>query len=199
MTSHRIALTFDDGPDVWTEPILDLLAEHSAKATFFVIGSAVSERAHLIRRMHADGHEVGNHTWSHPRLTRDCDDAEVRDELQRTNEVLTELAGHAPRRFRAPHYDADERVLGIAAELGLAHTGVDLTPPDWDERFSASYLTTFVAQQAQADAIVGFHDGVPPSERKAGRSRQPAVDAIALILPRLAERGFECVTVSDLL
>lgn len=195
---ERVALTFDDGPAEWTEPILDLLSEHSARATFFVIGSAAVGRADLVHRMHADGHEVGNHTWSHPRLARDCNDERVRDELERTNAVLTGIAGHPPRRFRAPHYDVDERVLAIASDLGLAHTRGDVTPPDWNDRCTAPYITTFVVQQARPSLVIGLHDGIPVKEQ-GRRGQQTTVDAVAAILPRLLDRGFECVTASDIL
>jgi peptidoglycan/xylan/chitin deacetylase (PgdA/CDA1 family) len=193
----RVALTFDDGPAQWTTSILDALFEHRAHATFFVIGTAVAAQADLIRRMEADGHEIGNHTWSHPWLARDCNDARVRDELERTNVALAEIVGRAPLHFRAPHYDVDERVLEIAAELGLAHAHGDVTPPDWHERCTAAFITTFVVQQARGNAVIGLHDGVA-SKTAVGRSRQPTVDAIVALLPRLRERGLECVTFETL-
>jgi peptidoglycan-N-acetylglucosamine deacetylase len=192
----RIALTFDDGPAEWTEPILDVLAEHSAHATFFVIGIAAERHVDLIRRIDAEGHEIGNHTWSHPRLARECDDDRVRNELARTNALLAEITGRVPRRFRAPHYDVNDRVHGIAAELGLVHTRGDVTPPDWDPRCSARYITTFVVQQAQPNVIVGLHDGVPPGTV---RSQQATVDAVTAIVPRFGALGLACVTASSLL
>ncbi len=91
-----VALTFDDGPSQWTAPILAVLAEHGARATFFVVGQTAAANDELLQRIVAEGHEVGNHTWSHPSLTRDCDDARVHDELARTNELLAERLG-APR------------------------------------------------------------------------------------------------------
>lgn len=196
MTAARIALTFDDGPAEWTEPILDVLAAHSAKATFFVIGIWAERRADLIQRMDAEGHEIGNHTWSHPKLARDCEDRRVRDELARTNAVLTEITGRPPRRFRAPHYDVDDRIRAIAGELGLVHTRGDVTPPDWDPRCRAPYITTFVVQQAGPNVIVGLHDGVPPGTV---RSQHATVEAVAAIVPRLHELSLECVTATSLL
>jgi peptidoglycan/xylan/chitin deacetylase (PgdA/CDA1 family) len=194
----RIALTFDDGPDEWTEPILDILSTNDARATFFVIGSVVDKRAHLLRRIVAEGHEVGNHTWSHPWLARDCDNVRVHEELERTNAALTDLVGSPPRRFRAPHYDVDGRVLAVARRLELAHTRGDVTPPDWDERCTAGFIATYVLQHARAGLIVGLHDGVPPTSRP-GKSRNATVDAVASIVPRLRERGFDCTTASALL
>jgi len=195
---ERVALTFDDGPAEWTEPILDVLSEHSARATFFVIGIAAEQRTDLVGRMRVEGHEVGNHTWSHPRLARDCEDARVHEELERTNALLAEILGRPPGRFRAPHYDLDNRVLGIASRLDLVHTRGDVTPPDWDESCTARFITTFVVQQAQANIVIGLHDGVPPKTRKK-RSQQATVDAVRAIVPRLLDHGYECVTASDIL
>ena len=198
MSAQQIALTFDDGPAEWTEPILDILAEHSAHATFFVIGSIARQRPDVIHRMDAEGHEIGNHTWSHPYLARDCQDSRVRSELERTNALIAEIVGRAPRRFRAPHYDASARVISIGSELGLAHTHGDVTPPDWDGRCTAPYITTFVVQQARAGVVVSLHDGLPPDSPD-GLSRQATVHAVALIVPRLLDHGLECVTAETLL
>jgi peptidoglycan/xylan/chitin deacetylase (PgdA/CDA1 family) len=193
---QRIALTFDDGPSEWTEPILDILAANDALATFFVIGSAVEERVNTLERIVAEGHEIGNHTWSHPRLASHCDDQRVLGELERTNALLRRLLGSPPLRFRAPHYDVDARVETLARSLGLVHTPGDVTPPDWDERFSERVIATHVLQRARSGDVVGLHDGVPPAAPRA--SRQRTVDAVALILPRLRERGTTCVAASAL-
>lgn len=112
--------------------------------------------------------------------------------------LLSELLGSPPRRFRAPRYDVDERVIAVAQCLGLTHTRGDVTPPDWDERCTASFIATYVLQQARDETIVGLHDGVPPTTRSS-KNQQATVDAVAAIVPRLRERGFECVTVSALL
>jgi peptidoglycan-N-acetylglucosamine deacetylase len=194
----RVALTFDDGPGEWTEPILDALARHGAHATFFVIGSAAGPHADLIRRMDAEGHEIGNHTWSHPWLARDCSDVRVRDELERTNAALAEIIGRTPIHFRAPRYDVDDRVLEIASGLGLAHAHGDVRPPDWDERCTSGFITTFAARQARDNLVIGLHDGVA-SRTKVGRTRQPTVDAMRALLPRLRDRGLECVTFETLM
>ena len=194
----RVALTFDDGPGMWTEPILDLLAVHRARATFFVIGSFAKERADLVRRIVADGHELGNHTWSHMRLADTRSSRVIRRELRRTNKLLGTFLGSQPERFRAPEYNIDERVLALASSLGLRHTHGDVTPPDWDPRCTAAYIAAFVLARAQPGIIIGLHDGVPPHMQRPGATRQPTVDAVAEILPRLAARGLECVTASQL-
>lgn len=193
-----IALTFDDGPATWTSPILDLLAEHQVRATFFVIGSRAEGSADVLRRMVVEGHELGNHTWSHTRLTL-CGDELVREELQRTSAILERTAGYRPRRFRPPRYDVDSRVIRIAQALGLAYTHGDIRPPDWDPRCTSGFIATFVLQQARPGAVIGLHDGVPPTRNSTSRTQQATVDAVASILPRLRERGLDCVTATELL
>lgn len=193
-----VSLTFDDGPSTWTEAILDLLAAHDAHATFFVVGGSADRRRDTLVRIAAEGHEVGNHTWSHPSLARECDDGRVRDELERTNELVADVLGAPPTLYRAPHYDVDERVDAIASRLGLTHVRGDVAPPDWHDRWTAGLTVTFVLRQIRPNGIIGLHDGVPPAEAGA-RSRQATVDAVAAILPGLEERGLTSVPASRLL
>lgn len=200
MTPERIGLSFDDGPATrWTPQILDLLAAHGARATFFLVGQIAERDQDLVRRISAEGHEVGNHTWSHPALARDCDDERVRTELVRTNELLEQILGAPPAVFRAPYYNWDERVDAIGVQLGLRHAHGDVVPPDWHPRFTAGLIATFVLQGISPGAIVGLHDGVPRLEISEDETRQPTVDAIAAILPVLAQREITCVPVSEIM
>ncbi len=195
---NLVALTFDDGPAPWTEQILDTLAAHDVRATFFVIGRHARPRRHILERMARDGHEIGNHSWSHPWLARDCDDRRVDTELRRTNAEVEDLIGVRPRLFRAPRYDVDDRVVGIGRGLGLTHTRGDVRPVDWRGQLRSTVLATLVLQHTTAeDTIVGLHDGVPPSS-KAAPGQQATADAVAIIVPRLLERGHTLVTASHL-
>lgn len=199
MTPARIGLSFDDGPSPWTARILELLASHGARATFFLVGSVAEQHPDLVRRISAEGHELGNHTWSHPALARECNDERVREELVRTSDTLERIVGTRPALFRAPYYDHDARVDEIAAELGLRHAWGDVAPPDWHPRVTCGLIAMFVLQGIAPDAIVGLHDGVPPHQVAEGVTRQPTVDAVAAILPRLAERDMACASVSEVM
>ena len=194
----RVALTFDDGPSRWTDPILDVLAANEARATFFLIGSAVEAHPEVVRRIAAAGHEVGNHSWSHPHLASECDDSRVEEELRRTNDVLASVVGTPPRRFRAPYHDVDARVEAVAARLGLEQTTSTVAAPDWHASARSAFIVTIVLQRIRPDAIVGLHDGVPPDEGD-GCTRDATVAAVAKLVPTLRERGFEFVTASELL
>ena len=197
--AQQIALTFDDGPAVCTEPILATLRAHGARATFFLIGSVAEQQPDLVRRIADEGHEIGNHSWSHPALARECNDERVREELQRTNDVLAAILGAPPKRFRAPYYDVDDRVEMVAATLGLSHTRGDICPPDWHPGTKAAMIAALVLPQIESGMIVGLHDGIPPATRTPGGTRQATADAIAAIVPRLVDRGFALVTASELL
>jgi peptidoglycan/xylan/chitin deacetylase (PgdA/CDA1 family) len=196
---NEVALTFDDGPSEWTEPILDLLAAHDARATFFVIGSRLAGHDDVVRRIVAEGHEVGNHTWSHPRLARDCDETQIADELERTSAAVEEITGSRVRLFRCPYYDFDKRVAEVAAALGLTHTPGTVTPPDWLPACRGGVIATLVLQLVHQGAIVGLHDGIPPDDPGPPTSRAATVESAALFLPRLRERRYRCLTASALL
>jgi chitooligosaccharide deacetylase len=199
MSQEKIGLSFDDGPSRFTAPLLDVLADHGAHATFFLIGSMAEQSPELVRQIAAGGHELGNHTWSHPSLARDCDDDRVRSELQSTSDLLQRLVGRRPTLFRAPGYDCDERVRAIGAELGLRHADGDVTPPDWLPGARSLVIATFLLRGAAPGVVVGLHDGIPPDEDGPEATRQPTVEALGKVLPQLASRGLSCRSVSEVL
>ena len=195
--SPALALTFDDGPSDWTPRILDLLAAHGARGTFFVLGTAVAGREEILRRAAADGHELGNHTFSHLDPTVLGED-ELREELVRTAVVVEAATSSAPVLVRPPYCADGERVARVAADAGLGRTILrSVDPADWQNP-DAQAIAAHVLAESVSGAIVCLHDGVAPANRGL-ETRQPTVDALALILAGLRERGFRLVTVSELL
>jgi len=190
----KLALTFDDGPGPVTPPLLDLLAEHGARATFFVLARMVEGREETLRRTVAERHEVGNHTWSHHR-PRELSDDELRHELARTSARIEEVAGMRPRLARPPYGADEERFARVAAGLGLRTVLWTVNPRDWLEP-PADWLARAILRYARPGAIVDLHDGFTP--RRPNAPRQATVEAVRLALPQLAERGFRLVTVSEL-
>jgi peptidoglycan-N-acetylglucosamine deacetylase len=181
-----LALTFDDGPSEWTGPILELLAAHGARATFFVVGSAVAGREATLQRVRAEGHELGSHTFSHLHPSA-LDDAQLREEIRRG----AGAAGPEARLVRPPYGEDAERFDRLAAEVGLGPTVLwSVDPRDW-EATDGEVIAERVVAEATHGAIVDLHDGRRP---------QPAtVAAVERMLPALGERGFTLVTVSELL
>lgn len=144
----------------------------------------------MLERAVGEGHELGVHGFGHRDLPA-LADAEIRDELERTRAILP----GRPRLFRAPHLRVDERVLAIAAELGLSHVGGALVG-DWEAGSAADVVAASLAALEREDVLV-LHDGRPPRSHSR-RGRQVTAAAVAALLPELAARGLEPVTVSEL-
>lgn len=183
-------LSFDDGPSEWTPAILDLLAEHDATATFFVVGQQIKGRDKTLERTVADGHRVGVHTWTHPRLT-DLADDDVHAELSRTQQAVYLWTGWQPRVWRAPFYATSPRINLIALGLGLEHVGADIVPEDCftdDADKIALRVVAGIPFVEGRPAVASLHDGIPPDGGSSSctKSRQPTVDAVRLILEALA-------------
>ena len=177
-----VALTFDDGPGKETGRLLDDLAAAGAPATVFVLGTSVRAHPDLVRRMAAEGHEVGTHTWSHKQLTKLGEEGQRR-EVQRGVRAVEE-AGVTPTVFRPPYgsYNATTRKV-VGAPMILW----DVDTLDWKTRSTDATVASAVGD-ARAGSIVLMHD-----------IHAPTVDAVPRVVAGLRERGFTLVTVSQLL
>jgi peptidoglycan-N-acetylglucosamine deacetylase len=193
----RAALTFDDGPSEWTPLVLELLREHGARATFFVIGQRVRERPDDVKRIAAEGHELGSHTLTHPRLTEVGDD-EARAEISGGVDAAQEVLGERLPLFRAPGFHADERVLAIVSELELEAVFADVDPEDWRPGVDSHTIFRLVLDGLRPGGIVDLHDGYPPPPTSARDDCTPTVEALEHLLPCLRAEGYELVTVSEL-
>lgn len=181
-----IALTFDDGPGPYTGKLLDILRQHRTKVTFFLVGKQVEKFGKTARRMAREGHQIGNHTFTHPHLTSLLDD-EIRDELTRTQEAIRRATGSEPDIMRPPYGDTDERVSAIAAELGMAQILWNGSARDWELRNTAA-ITKRVIGLAKRDRVVLMHDVWAET-----------VKAMPTILTTLEKRGYHVVPVKSLL
>jgi peptidoglycan/xylan/chitin deacetylase (PgdA/CDA1 family) len=193
---NLIALTFDDGPGAVTGAILDLLGRHSARATFFVLGSSIDGREDVLRRTAAEGHEIGNHLYSH-RHPAQLSDEELRHELTSTSERIEEVLGTPPRLVRPPYGEDGERVGRVARELGHGPVVLwSVDPRDWEEPPPEEIVRRTLAG-VKPGAIVDLHDGFTPRPQET--SRQATVEALAQLLPALNARAYRCVTASAVL
>ncbi|MBB4365369.1 chitooligosaccharide deacetylase [Bradyrhizobium sp. CIR18] len=188
-----VYLTFDDGPNPFCTPeVLDVLAQHQVTATFFVIGMYAADQPELIRRMIAEGHEVANHTMTHPDLSR-CAPAEVRDELLRASEAIRLACPQAsPRHMRAPYGIWTQDVLAISASAGLAAVHWSTDPRDWS-RPGVDRIVNSVLASVHPGAIVLLHDGYPPDEERPctdATLRDQTTIALSYLIPALQRRGF---------
>nr|WP_225956408.1 polysaccharide deacetylase family protein [Amycolatopsis lexingtonensis] len=169
-----VALTFDDGPYPSTTPAL-LAALGEVRATFFLWGEHAEAHPALVRAIASAGHVLGNHTWTHPRLT--SLDAASRDaEIRRTQELLTSLTGVRPVLFRPPYGDTDPAVASAAAEQGLDEVLWSVDTRDW-AGCSADEIVT-AASAVEPGGVVLMHEGRPAT-----------VEAVPRVLAALAARG----------
>lgn len=189
----RMALTFDDGPDPETTPLLlDLLARWNAKATFFVIGARAERHPDLMARIVAEGHEVGNHAWDHRSLPS-LDAREIESQIDRTKALL---APHGQTLMRPPYGDQTFRVGWISRRLGYRTVLWSVAGDDWRDD-DADAIADRILSQAAPGAIVLLHDSLYTCERPEYRNRAPTLKAVARVLARLPDYRF--VTVSELL
>lgn len=200
LAERVVALTFDDGPGEWTEPILDLLAGAGARGTFFVIGDAIRGNERILRRMHAEGHEVGNHTMTHPRLD-EVSRRIVRREIRRGNRAVESVIGVPPTVFRPPGFHYNVAVLEVTRGLGFDRVVLSSATTDDYFRPTAGEIVDAILPRVHPGGIVDLHDGRPPGEPPpdAGGTRtdrRPTVEAVELLLDALRDYSF--VTVSEL-
>ncbi|MET8143870.1 polysaccharide deacetylase family protein [Sphaerisporangium sp. NPDC005288] len=180
-----VALTFDDGPFDYTGAVLDALARHNARATFFVVGQMVTPAtAPLLRRMVAEGHQLGNHSWDHPALTSLSRDG-LRGQLDRTQQVVRSITGVTMRLMRPPYGSTDGKVAEETGRAGLAQILWDLDTLDWRDRDSA--LVARRASAARPGSVVLLHD-----------IHRTTMEALPHLLADLSAKGYTFVTVSEL-
>lgn len=189
---RMVALTFDDGPSEYTGKILDVLERHQVPATFFVIGSQVAERPGLVRRMAADGDDIGVHTFTHPDLGA-VPTWRERMELSQTQHVLAAIAGHNTNLLRLPFSSTPSALSGLEVEA-LRRAGnyravfTDLDTRDW-ERPGVAAIVASATPHSSAGNIVMLHDG--------GGNRAETVAALEVLIPRLQAQGYRFTTVSQ--
>ncbi|HEY2790662.1 MAG TPA: polysaccharide deacetylase family protein [Gaiellales bacterium] len=183
---RRIALTFDDGPSVYTPQVLAVLNRYGLDATFFEIGEQVGAQAATSREVIRDGDVIGDHTWSHPVLDAQNTAAQIRP----TQEAMHTATGSRPCPLRPPYGTAPADVVGIARSLGLLTIQWDVDPRDW-ARPGADVIARRVLAAAHPGAIVIMHDG--------GGDRSETVAALQTIVPELIARGYHLVTGPQLL
>jgi len=195
--ANEAALTYDDGPnDAVTESLLDTLAAHNARATFFVIGRYARQRPELVRRIRAAGHLIGNHTETHPWLAWQSART-IHEELRACNQAIEDALGEPVRYFRPPHGARRPAVFRAAAELGLTTVqwnvmGMDWQPIGTDRILSHIDRGLTRARSRGTGANILLHDG---SQHGLGADRTATVASTAALLVRFAADGTRTVTV----
>ncbi len=178
-----LALTFDDGPSSQVTPqILDILAKHHVQATFFIVGSHVAGNEELLRRMYRDGHEIGNHSWSHPDFTT-ITAAQLDMQVAKAQQAIVRAGVPAPTLFRPP-YGAVNAVVRAHVPMTLAMWNVD--PEDWRQK-TGKEVVERVEAGIKPGRVVDMHD-----------VHQPTADGLDQLLTDLTNANYKLVTFSQL-
>lgn len=183
-----IAITFDDGPHISNTPrLLDMLKQRNIKATFFVVGQCAAEYPDIMKRIVAEGHEIASHSWSHPQLSS-MSESGVRDQLQKTHDVIVQTTGVAPKIMRPPYgaFTARQRAWANGV-WGYKCILWDVDPLDWKIR-SADHVKSEILRGTVAGSIILSHD-----------IHKSTIDAMPGTLDGLLAKGFKFLTVSELI
>ncbi|MFZ4115140.1 MAG: polysaccharide deacetylase family protein [Chthoniobacterales bacterium] len=183
-----VALTFDDGPSATLTPrLLDILKEHHAKATFFIIGERAQRNSEILAREVQEGHEVGNHTWDHITITK-LSDAQFDEEIQKTNKLITDATGEKPTLFRPPGGAINRHFVEILAnKYGMKSILWSVDPLDW-KRPGSSVVAQRLIAGTTPGAITISHD-----------IKLGTIEAMPEVLDALQAKGYKFVTVSELI
>src|SRR5213596_947914 len=183
-----IAITFDDGPSATLTPkLLDLLAAHHIKTTFFVIGENVAEHPDIVARAAREGHEIGNHSWSHPNFAKMSEEG-VRSQLRRTDDAIKSATGFRPTLLRPPYGSITAREKRwIHGECGYQIILWYVDPYDW-KRPGPAVVRSRILKETQPGSIVLSHDIHPGT-----------IEAMPSTFDALEAKGFKFVTVSELI
>ncbi|MBR2472099.1 MAG: polysaccharide deacetylase family protein [Clostridia bacterium] len=181
-----VALTFDDGPSIHTERLLDIFAKNGGKGTFFVVGNLIDRRPDTIRRIVNEGHEIANHGWDHRQLTS-LGSQDIKDQIMMTRAKIYDISGVDSTIVRPPYGSCDNSVKTVGRELGVSFVNWSVDTLDWKTKNSDSIYNEII-KCASSGSIILCHD-----------LYKTTVDAMERVIPTLVAEGYELVTVSELL
>ena len=186
-----VAFTFDDGPHpLYTKQLLDIFRKVNGKATFFMIGQEIEAFEDIAKEVHAAGHEIANHTYSHPDLTKIAPE-EAGEEIKRTDEIIRRVTGQSPTNFRPPYFAVNEEILSLAGKFGYRSIGcVNGEAKDWEQP-GVDFILERTRAACKTGSIFIFHDGYG--------EREQTIEAVRVMVGELAADGYRFLTVSELL
>lgn len=194
-TQKIVALTFDDGPNPpYTEQLLDVLKENHVSATFFLIGQNVEKHPELVKRIAAEGHQLGNHTYHHMDLLK-ADRKLIADEVDRTNQAIIAASGITPHLVRPPHGFRDPVVMEMMAERNLKVVEWSVMSRDWLNP-GVDTIVERTISKVKNGSIILLHDG---DGIAAQASRAQTIEATRRIIQILSAQGYKFVTVDEIL
>ncbi|WP_426333868.1 polysaccharide deacetylase family protein [Paenibacillus silvae] len=186
-----VAFTFDDGPHpVYTPQVLDIFRRAGGHATFFMIGEEMEAHPDIAAEVHREGHEIANHTYTHPNLT-ELTLEEAGEELRRAEQLVQKVTGGSARSFRPPYFGVNDDILALAAERGYRTIGAaNGAARDWDNP-GTEHIVEHSRSAVKPGSVLIFHDGYG--------DRSQTVEAVRVLVEELTADGYRLVTVSELL
>lgn len=186
-----IAITFDDGPNpIYTPQVLEIFSEAGGKATFFMIGEQMSKYPEMVKKVAEQGHEIGNHTFTHPKLSQ-LTQEKCSEEIERNESLVEELAGRKPVVFRPPYLDYNHETLSVLEQKSYPMIGaLNLEAQDWEQP-GVEHILAKTRDCVRNGSILLFHDGYG--------DRSQTIEAVRVLVAELSFQGYQFVTVSSLL
>jgi len=181
-----VALTFDDGPSKHTDRLLDIFAANGGKGTFFVVGNIIDNRPETLKRTVAEGHEVAGHSWDHRQLTKVTGE-DLINQIMSTRAKIYDLTGIDTSVLRPPYGSYNDEVKQVCKDLGVIIVNWSVDTLDWKYKDADTIYNTIMAEVNDGDIIL-CHD-----------LHGTTVDAMEMVIPALIEKGYQLVTVSELL
>jgi len=192
-SKKRIALTFDDGPSKDAKDVIEVLRKYNARGTFFILGEKVEGNENVLKSMIEYGFEIGNHSYSHPNLKKLKSKKLVRQQIKKTDEKLEEIK-ILTKLFRPPYGSFDKSLLAITQEMGKKVILWDVDSKDW-KKPGIEKVAQEVLNYSENGSIIGLHD----HNARNSEEKSDLVKILDKIIPELQSRGYELVTVSELL
>lgn len=192
-TKKRIALTFDDAPDtVHTEKVLAILNKYNVKATFFLVGFKMERHPKIVEQIYEQGHDVGNHSYSHPNFTEYSTNSIMREQILKTEKLFQEILGVRPKMIRPPYGQIRDGQIRHLEKKGYKIIDWSVDSFDWHPQKNASEtIVERVLDYAHSGAIILLHAG--------GLNKENTVEALPALIVTLKNNGYEFVTVEELL
>ena len=181
-----VALTFDDGPSAHTDRLLDIFARYGGKGTFFVVGNLIDGRKNTVKRIVREGHEIGNHSWNHRQLTN-LTSEEITDQIMMTRAKIYDTAGVDSLIMRPPYGACNDEVKAVGAKVGVSFVNWSVDTLDWKSKNAAAVRKEIMSSVSDG-AIILCHD-----------LHKTTVDAMETVIPELIEKGYQLVTVTELM
>ncbi len=181
-----VALTFDDGPSAHTDRLLDIFARYGGKGTFFVVGNLIDGRKNTVKRIVREGHEIGNHSWNHRQLTN-LTSEEITDQIMMTRAKIYDTVGIDSLIMRPPYGACNDTVKAVGARVGVSFVNWSVDTLDWKSK-NATAVRKEIMSCVSDGAIILCHD-----------LHKTTVDAMETVIPELIEKGYQLVTVTELM